>query len=34
MEEVLAIVPQGPRRQARLLDDIGKTGHAGGRNSI
>ena len=30
IEEMLAIVQQRPRRQARFLDDIGKTGgHAG-----
>ena len=35
IEELVAIVLQGPRRQARFLDDILKAGgHAGGDNSV
>ena len=35
MEKVVAILQQRPRRQARFLDNIGKTeGHAGVENSI
>jgi hypothetical protein len=35
MEKMVAIFQQGPRRQARFLDDIGKTeGHTGVENSI
>ena len=35
MEKVVGIFQQGPRRQARFLDNIGKTwGHTGAEDSI